>query len=730
MATDTMEADRGLGYARLDRSAAAANSIESTTGSVTRLAACCQIRALIPSASTNMRLPRRAMAMALRRAAALATAVLCLGLASQHVRAQQDCAVHWEVTARTERPPARLSVQMSFDTGARSATHLRLQGGWQAASAEPGQAAVLAEVADQPQLRQLRHTPGQRVQLRWEFTPQLAAPAGGALLTERWFAFTAGTVLPWPEELGREPPNPWLCVSLRAVGNDVRWLSSFGRADGAQAHWRVNINSAQWPRALFAGGAWQTRETTVAGLPLTLAMPEGAAFGFGIDTLAKSAAATLARLREPWGSPEAAPMLLLMLPGAAAPAGLALHQALVVQAPPGLPMPSPGFDAVLAAQWARGWLSDRLGPLAHQGRGDAVLRAWFSEGLADFLAHRWLLREGRWTPSDYADALNRKINRYQALPELDASNLRLATGAAGDNALAVLPAARGEFLALAWHQALQRAGHPGLEPVLFSLLVPAARAQPEGPTSAPLANQRLLAALRRPLGDMPLKAMVQHIDEGRPFSFDAQSLGPCFQRQSQDLAMPYRPVDQAMARDDCRTWLMAAGSSTAEAAQRQAVAGMAEPVDARAVPAPPAARPAGGPPARLANAAAARPTQAAQAQGNDRRTASNRAARTSGPATPPTAKPTKAAKATKAANRKPAADAAKPAKPGKPATSATPTTSTTSTTSARPAKPSKPAKPAASRATTPTAPPRNAKPSTRTQPARPARQADPQAAAR
>jgi hypothetical protein len=124
--------------------------------------------------------------------------------------------------------------------------------------------------------------------------------------------------------------------------------------------------------------------------------------------------------------------------------------------------------------------------------------------------------------------------------------------------LAVLQAMRGEWLALQWHQALRRAGHPGLDAVLRQQLVPAAQARREGPISAPLATHRVVAALRGVLHDQPLRDLQLHIDQGRPFDFGADSLGPCFEPAvPADRTAPpaYKPVAGALQQPDCQGWL-------------------------------------------------------------------------------------------------------------------------------------------------------------------------------
>ena len=107
-----------------------------------------------------------------------------------------------------------------------------------------------------------------------------------------------------------------------------------------------------------------------------------------------------------------------MLPPLAPGAGLARpwHQALALQWPPAWTGDDTALQALLTQAAAGAWTAERFGPLAHAGRGAAVLRAWFSDGLAGFLAHRSLLREGLWSPDDYATALNARTADYLAEP--------------------------------------------------------------------------------------------------------------------------------------------------------------------------------------------------------------------------------------------------------------------------------------------------------------------------
>lgn len=315
----------------------------------------------------------------------------------------------------------------------------------------------------------------------------------------------------------------------------------------------------------------------------------------------------------------------------------AWHRALALQLPPGWAGGPAALESAFTQALARAWTAERFGPLAHAGRGDAALRAWFSEGWADFLAHRSLLREGLWTPDDYAGALNARVAAYLAEPARALPNAQVAAASTQAPQLAALQALRGEWLALQWHLALRRAGHPGLDAVLRQQLVPADQARRDGPISAPLATHRVVAALRAVLPDQPLRDLQQHIDQGQPFTFDNDSLGPCFAlaTPADPMAAPaYRPVGDALQQPACQGWL-----GTGPLADATALPGRASPQAVRGRPTQAGARAAAKPAAK----AKAKTTKTAKA-----------------------AKAAKSAKPTKA-GAKPQARRTTPAKPAKPA---------------------------------------------------------------
>jgi len=536
---------------------------------------------------------------ALRRAARLATGcalLLAAALATaQGVGDTSTCSVLWQVTAQpgsaADGPPG-LRVRLRFAAGSRSQTALHLPGGWADHTLLPAapDAPLPRLRADGPAWRTVSHAPGETVHLQWRLQPAGDATQGGHVqITPDWLAFSGQGVLPMPEGADAAGSGP-ACVALDGMPAPARWASSHGTAEGTGALFVLGPSpvplAQRVQQALYAGGAlqWQAAPGVLAVLPAAAPWP------FNGEAVAQAGARALSAQQRQWPAPVQpaanTPWLLLVLPtaahtGAAAPdttLASAWQQALALQLPPAWAGSNSALEAAFTQALARAWTAERFGPLAHAGRGDAALRAWFSDGWADFLAHRSLLREGLWTADDYAGALNTRIAAYLAEPARALPNAQVAAASTQAPQLAALQALRGEWLALQWHQALRRAGHPGLDAVLRQQLVPADQARRDGPISAPLATHRVVAALRAVLQDQPLRDLQQHIDQGQPFGFDSDSLGPCFvlaTPASPAAAPAYRPVAAALQQPACQGWLgtgdMAAATALPRRASPQAV---------------------------------------------------------------------------------------------------------------------------------------------------------------
>lgn len=481
-----------------------------------------------------------------------------------------DCSLAWQVELLPEaqpRQPRQLRVTLSFDAGNRQRSHLRLPAGWSALGERTDlpTAARLQAVADEPTLRRVAHAAGERVTLHWRHRLPTSSGADPA-----WWLFSGQALLPVPDELADRPPA-LACISLSAPGladaAASRWLSSHGTVDGPHALWRLTPNGdslrSRVQQALYAGGAWQWQAQTLDGQALTVARPDSPALDVALPALAQAGVQALAAQRRHWGETQPGPPLMLWaLPvdlAGADPAtalasandsawGSAWHRTAVVQVAANAVPASTALDGAVTQALSRLWLLDRFGPLVQAGRDDEPLRRWFSEGVADFLAHQALLRDQRWTAADLANHYQRQIDRWaDPIPPGRAATDPAALDAA---------AARGEWLALQWHALLRAQGQPGLDALLRRLLLPSAQARREGPISAPLATHRLVAALRARLGDLPLREVQRVVERGEPAWVYPDTLAACFNIDrplGQRLRVQARP--EALQQPACQGWL-------------------------------------------------------------------------------------------------------------------------------------------------------------------------------
>ena len=462
--------------------------------------------------------------------------------------AAAGCAIHWQITPRLDAAPRHLALTMSFDTGPRSRTELRLPIGWAAAEdyAEQFSEVITADagqriepVPGQPARYAIRHAPGERVTLRFKVGSPIAdpdrAPMSHAdsyrtLLGKGWFRFFGHAVLPLPEGVD-DKARVTMCLGFDGLSADSVIATSHGLRRGAAALFRVTGGAQLMRHAEYLGGALQLRERSVDGRPLAVAMPPATPWAFAIDDLADAVAQLVGTQRSFWGDADFPFLLVAAQPNHQASGsygGTAVQQAFAMHASDDLRLAGPQFLHLVAHELLHAWIPTRFGPMSHEGRDDEALRYWFSEGFTEHYTHRLLVRAGLWTLDDYALALNRKIERYRQSGERRADNARVRAEFFRDTEVGELPYARGEFLALRWHGALRDKGLPGLDAVMRALMLPRDKARAEARLSEPLATQRLFAALRPALGELPLGDVTQFVEAGAEFEFSPGLLGPCF----------------------------------------------------------------------------------------------------------------------------------------------------------------------------------------------------------
>jgi predicted metalloprotease with PDZ domain len=106
----------------------------------------------------------------------------------------------------------------------------------------------------------------------------------------------------------------------------------------------------------------------------------------------------------------------------------------------------------LAHESLHTWIPGRIGGMPQDGEAGHY---WFSEGFTDFYTGRMLVREGLWTPQEFAEDLNEMLNAYAQSSVLREPNARVVADFWTNREVQQLPYQRGRLLATIWDARLR-----------------------------------------------------------------------------------------------------------------------------------------------------------------------------------------------------------------------------------------------------------------------------------
>ncbi|MBX3430849.1 MAG: hypothetical protein KF779_14800 [Hyphomonadaceae bacterium] len=181
-------------------------------------------------------------------------------------------------------------------------------------------------------------------------------------------------------------------------------------------------------------------------------------WGFSDAQLLAQASGIIAGHRRFWNDP-ASPYLVTVLQlagpeGWLSVGGTGLDDAFAFFATPNADQNT--IVRTLAHESFHTWISPQVGGLPEQ---DQPLQYWLSEGFTDFYTARMLVREGLWTPQQFADDLNEALLAYAQSPVRTAPNARILADFWTDRDVQRMPYLRGRFLVMLWDARLRRNGH-------------------------------------------------------------------------------------------------------------------------------------------------------------------------------------------------------------------------------------------------------------------------------
>ncbi|MBC7768091.1 MAG: hypothetical protein H7124_04840 [Phycisphaerales bacterium] len=141
----------------------------------------------------------------------------------------------------------------------------------------------------------------------------------------------------------------------------------------------------------------------------------------------------------------------------------------------------------LAHEGLHSWIPARIGGMPDEGEAADY---WLSEGFTDFYTGRVLVREGLWTPAEFAADLNQMLRAYAQSPVQTEPNSRILADFWNSQPVQQLPYQRGRLLATIWDARLRAAGERDLDDVVLDMRDRAAGGAEQDATALlPLAAQ-------------------------------------------------------------------------------------------------------------------------------------------------------------------------------------------------------------------------------------------------
>jgi len=242
-------------------------------------------------------------------------------------------------------------------------------------------------------------------------------------------------------------------------------------------------------------------------------------WGFSSTAFAEEVTNIVAGQRRFWGD-ESTPYLVTVLqldvhqPGWVSIGGTGLGDAFAFFATP--QDTTAPITRTLAHESLHTWVPHAVGGLEQE---DQALSYWFSEGFTDFYTSRLLVRDGAWTPADFAADLNGMLAAYAQSPAREEPNARVLADFWNDRDVQQLPYQRGRLLATLWDARLRAAGHD-LDDVMFEM-----RARARGGDPLKSAQMFPLAAQRFGLDATP--EIAAHIGQGAFITLPEDVSAPC-----------------------------------------------------------------------------------------------------------------------------------------------------------------------------------------------------------
>lgn len=485
----------------------------------------------------------------------LAALALAAGLSS--AVAQTPAAIEYTLTPVMERGALRaVQYEVSFRGEADGESILKLPNSWggqdELYRGIEGLSVVSgAELRDGVDVshRVLVHRPNARIRLRYRVIQDWDGPPNARMgntyrpvIQAGYFHLIGEASLVTPD--GADPASP---VRLRTRHMPRAWTFASDLQHGGLTLGRV------WS-SVTVGGDFRVLRDRESNVRLAIRGD----WSFTDQEFLDKASEIIAGQRAFWGDP-AAPYLVTVLrleqpePGWLSIGGTGLSDAFAFFATSNGELQP--ITRTLAHESMHTWIPGLIGGMPEEGEAADY---WFSEGFTDFYTGRLLVRDGVWSPADFAADFNRMLAAYAQSPVRTAPNARILADFWREQPVQQLPYQRGRLLATAWDARLRAAGYD-MDDVVTEMR---ARARGGDPAKA----AAIFPDVARRLGVDVSADLAAHVERGEAVLLPSDVFAPCGRVETRQAPSFHRGFDIAATQASNNTIAGVVANSPAYAA--------------------------------------------------------------------------------------------------------------------------------------------------------------------
>ncbi len=370
-----------------------------------------------------------------------------------------------------------------------------------------------AEIADgeTPSARILRHPPGSRIHLRyrivqnWKKGPPTAADGNPyrPIIQPTWFHLigNAALILPELEESAT--------ARIRVDGLPPGW--SF-----ASDLEHAGLTLGQARASISVGGDYRIVSNPSDGLRVAIRGD----WEFADEQFLASVARITQGHRRFWKDADA-PFLVSMTnlvipePGQFSLGGTGLEDAFAFFATPNVD--ERRIARLLAHEALHTWIPSRIGNLPAT---DEAADYWLSEGFTEFYTARLMVKEGSWSPQEFAVDLNEMLAAYAVSPGRALPNARVVSDFWKDSHIQQLPYQRGRLVATLWDAQLRASSEQNFDDLVHAM-------RDRAKAGSELTAVALFREVAAEMGLDVADGLREHIESGVPIVLPEKLFTPC-----------------------------------------------------------------------------------------------------------------------------------------------------------------------------------------------------------